>query len=79
MAFVTTPFEMADTNGVFVKENSPYRMTFVCAYTNGTNGYIPALHSFPNGGYEVESCRFLPGTGEEVATALVQMLESLFR
>ncbi|MBR2633995.1 MAG: neutral/alkaline non-lysosomal ceramidase N-terminal domain-containing protein [Clostridia bacterium] len=76
-AFATAPFEMADTNGVFVKENSPYKMTFICAYTNGRYGYIPALHSFPNGGYEVESCRFVPGTGEEIASLLLCALQDL--
>ncbi len=77
VAFATAPFEMDHRNGKFVKENSPYPMTFMSAYSNGYYQYIPAESSFPNGGYEVESCQFVAGTGEGVANSLVSALKNI--
>ena len=79
VAIATAPYEMDHRNGKFVKDNSPYKMTFMSAYSNGSNSYIPAEASFPNGGYEVNSCRFVAGTGEGVASQLVTMLNSLYQ
>ena len=77
VAIATTPIEMDHRNGLYVKENSPYEMTMISAYTNGSYGYIPAEEAFPNGGYEVESCRYVKGTAEEIEEKLVSMLEDL--
>ena len=77
IAIATSPNEMDHRLGKYVKDNSPYAMTFMSAYTNGNYGYIPAESSFPNGGYEVESCGFVAGTGEQMAKELVSMLDSL--
>lgn len=79
VAIATAPFEMDHRNGKFVKENSPYKMTFMSAYSNGSTSYIPAESSFPNGGYEVNSCRFVAGTGEGIASHLVTMLNTLYQ
>ena len=79
VAIATAPYEMDHRNGAFVKDNSPYKMTFMSAYSNGSNSYIPAESSFPNEGYEVNSCRFVAGTGEGVASQLVTMLNSLYQ
>ena len=77
IAIATSPNEMDHRLGKYVKENSPYTMTFMSAYSNGNYGYIPAESSFPNGGYEVNSCRYVAGTGEQMAKELVDMLKSL--
>ncbi len=77
IAIATSPNEMDHRLGKYVKDNSPYTMTFMSAYTNGNYGYIPSESSFPNGGYEVNSCRYVAGTGEAMATELVNMLNTL--
>lgn len=77
IAIATSPNEMDHRLGKIVKENSPYAMTFMSAYSNGNYGYIPAESSFPNGGYEVESCRYVAGTGEIMANELVNMLKTV--
>ena len=77
VAFATAPFEMDHRTAKYVKENSPYPMTFMCAYSNGYYLYIPAESSFENGGYEVETCHFVAGTAEGVAATLVDTLTSL--
>ncbi len=77
VAFATNPCEMHDTNAQEVKAASPFKMTFVCAYSNGSKSYIPSALAFQNGGYEVNSCHFVAGTGEAIARELVSRLEAL--
>ncbi len=76
-SIAAVPLEMDHRNGMYVKENSPYAMTFMCGYSNGSHGYLPAASSFPNGAYEVNSTRFVAGTGENIASDLVDMLDDL--
>jgi hypothetical protein len=77
VAFATAPCEWHDTCGQMVKENSPFQMTFICAYTNGTFSYIPSSLAFDNGGYETNMCHFVKGTGEAIADRLLQGLSDL--
>ncbi len=77
IGFAVAPYEMFDTNGQQIKANSSYTMTFVCAYSNGSYGYIPSEISWPNGGYEVDTCKYAKGTGEMLANELVSMLEGI--
>ena len=77
IGFAVAPYEMFDTNGQQIKKNSPYTMTFVCAYSNGSYGYIPSEISWPNGGYEVDTCKYAKGTGEMLANELVSMLTEI--
>ncbi len=77
IAFATAPYEMHDTNGVQVKEDSPFEMTFLCAYTSGMFSYIPASFAFEMGGYEVEKCYYEKGTGEILANRLITLLEEI--
>jgi len=77
IAFATTPYEMHDTNGMQVKEGSPFKMTFMCAYTNGQYNYVAADHAYILGGYEVTGGRFVRGTGEAVVGLLLNRLDQL--
>ena len=77
-AIAAVPLEMDHRNGMYVKTNSPYTMTFMCGYSNGSHGYLPAESSYPNGAYEVNSTRFAAGTGEKVANGLLDMLHDLY-
>lgn len=77
VAFATAPCEYHDTLGVQVKESSPYKVTFMCAYTNGSHGYIPASFAFEMGGYEVESTKYERGTGEKIAEDLNGLLNQI--
>ena len=76
-SIAAVPLEMDHRNGLYVKNNSPYTMTFMCGYSNGAHGYLPAESSYPNGAYEVNSTRFVAGTGENIAKDLVEMLSEL--
>ncbi|MBR2615786.1 MAG: neutral/alkaline non-lysosomal ceramidase N-terminal domain-containing protein [Clostridia bacterium] len=77
VAFAGAPFEMFDTSGMQVKNASEYTMTFMCGYTNGSFGYIPNIEAFPNYQYEVDTCRFEPGTAEQVVAELDRLLKEM--
>ena len=79
ISFATAPFEMFSSNGKFVKDNSPYKMTFMCAYCNGANSYIAddAAYDYTTYCYEVDSRTFPRGGGEDIASNLVRLLEGL--
>ena len=84
IGFATVPFEMFDTNGMQIKDGSPYDITFVLTCCNNKDGYIPAQEVFDyNPGdarlmpYEVKSCAYAKGTAETVAQGLIDMLNEL--
>ncbi len=76
VSFATTPYEMTNVNGKELKAATPFDMTFVCGYTNGSNSYVPADDSFPHGGYEVSKCHYVQGTAEAVVEELLTMLNA---
>ena len=78
LGFVTAPYEMFDTQGVTIKEESPFTATFVVTCCNDGIGYIPSMEGFNNNTYEANNGKFMPGTGEELADEYVKMLESLY-
>ncbi len=77
LAFVTVPFEMFNAHGRFVKDNSPYPITFVCTTANDYMHYIPTVEAFDYRCYESCQASFAKGTGEIVAQTLVDMLHSI--
>ena len=77
VGFAVAPYEMFDTNGMQIKEQSPYAMTFVCAYSCGRYGYIPSSLAWDAGGYEVDTCKYVKGTGEMLVDEFTGMLKEL--
>ena len=75
LGFVTVPFEMFDTNGMEIKDGSPFKTTFVLTNTGDSMAYVPSALAVPNGGYEVYTTHYEFGTGEKVAAALVDLLK----
>lgn len=79
VAFATAPFEVFDTNAVFVKENSKFKMTFYASVTSDWQSYLPTPQSFPwENHYEVRITYYPQGMAEDVADELVAMLDRLF-
>jgi len=78
IAFVTAPYEMFDTEGMYVKDNSPCEITFVMTVANGHAGYMPSdyAHEY-NNCYEVRSGRYQRGTAEACAETMVNQLNAL--
>jgi len=77
VAIVTAGYEMFCANGLYIKENSPYKMTIIMGYCNDNNPYIPSIDSFAYEAYENDQCRYEPGTGEMLAETFVDMLNEL--
>ena len=77
IVFATAGYEMLTKTGMDIRANSKFDFTFVCGYTNGHNGYIPAEYSFPNGAYEVGSCRYIKGTAEKIQAELNALMDKL--
>ena len=77
VAFVGAPYEMFDTNGLQIKDASPFRMTFIMTLTNDGYGYMPSKLGFEHGGYSADTCRFKPGIGELLAENYIALLESM--
>ena len=75
LGFVSVPYEMFDTNGMQVKEGSPFKMTFVLTNADGWAAYIPSAEAIPHGGYEVYTTRYVFGTAERVVEELLGMLK----
>ena len=77
VGLATIPGELFDTCGVYIKENSPYDMTFVMGYCNDSVGYLPSEFAFGHGSYEVDIGNFAPGTAEKLAQRHVELLKQL--
>ena len=78
VGFVAAPYEMFDTNGMFIKENSPFEMTIIATISNKTNGYFPSEFAFTvSGGYEVDTTSYVGGTAERLADQYLEMLNQM--
>ena len=78
IAFAFAPYEMFDDNGVQIKKNSPYKMTFICTVSGGgNNGYIPSEGEFGKNIYEVLVCLYDKGTGERLAESFINTFKEM--
>lgn len=74
VGFTTGLYEMWTESGKYVKDNSPFDVTFVIT---GNLIYIPAKEAFGYRNYEVDTTYFEEGTAEALAEEYVNMLNSL--
>lgn len=77
LGFGFFPYEMFDTNGKQVREDSDFAMTLILSCANGRYSYFPSRQAFVHGCYEVDSCKFAPGIGEISAEKVTQLLKEL--
>ncbi len=77
VAFAVAPYEMFNDTGMQIKAGSKFPMTFVCAYSNGFNFYIPTEKAFKHRGYEMVTCSYMPGAAEKVGESLIALLETI--
>ena len=78
LSFVAVPYEMFDTNGMYVKENSPAKFTFLMTCANGHIGYVPAEYAYDYDAncYETRSSYLGRGEAEKLAAEMVSMLKA---
>ena len=79
VGFICVPYEMFDTNGMQIKEASPFKQTFIVGYTESSLGYIPSALVEDHGGYEVDNNVFVMGTGEALAEEYLGLLNQLYK
>lgn len=77
LSFAFAPYEMFCNNGQFIKDNSPAPVTFILECSNDYVSYIASKEAFDHGCYEVDSRRFVRGTGEAMAERFVAMLKDM--
>ena len=65
---------MFDTNGMELKNGSPFNMTFVLTNAGGAGAYVPSALAVPNGGSEVYTAVDEFGTGERMVRELITIL-----
>ena len=57
---ITSPVELLTQVGLNIKKASPYKYTFVVAFSNGYMHYGPPAAAYSRGGYEVTECLLAP-------------------
>ena len=77
VSIIFAPYEMFGSNGMYIKENSPYPMTFVITCAQGSEGYLPSTLGFEMNCYEVHVTEYERGTAEKVADEFVSMLTEM--
>ncbi len=78
ISFVVAPYEMFNKNGKYIKQNATSYMTFILGYSDGHLGYIPTSDAYEYGCYEADTSAFKKGSGEELATKYVNMINNLY-
>ena len=76
-AIATLPFDTFSSIGEQVKNNSPFALTFMNAYSCGCHNYLPNKDAHPEC-YEATRMRYEVGTGELLADELTDMLKELY-
>ena len=80
VAFVNNDYEMFNAHGKYIKDNSPFEMTFVTTIGKSSTCYIPDAATFAYEGidsYEETMCTHPAGTGELLAEAFVSALKQI--
>ena len=77
VAFAVAPYEMFDVNAMTLKKNTMYDMTFVLAYGNAYDGYMPDENAYGHKGYEQAQCKYVRGSAEIFVDELLSLLKDL--
>ena len=91
VAFSCHQYEMFDTNGVELKKGTvgnknyavadqlanPYAMTVIATMAKGTKEYIPSAYADSYGCYEADISKFATGSGEQLVTSYLEILNEL--
>ena len=78
VALVTLPQELFDSDGKYIKEESPFDMTLIVGYACSTAGYAAPDWAAKNGGYETVNGPFSLGTAELFKDHYIKTLKALF-
>jgi len=74
VGFTTGTYEMFSDQSNYVKEHSPFEITFLIT---GNSGYIPSREAYEYRSYEADTGMYAPGTAESLAENYVDMLNKV--
>ncbi len=74
IGFTTGTYEMFSDHGLYVKEHSPYDVTFIIT---GCSGYLPSEEAYDYRSYEADTGYYAKGTAEKLAEQYVEMLNEI--
>ena len=74
IGFTTGTYEMFSDHAEYVKENSPFDITFIIT---GCSGYIPNRAAYEYRSYESDTGFYASGTGEAMAEEYVKLLNAI--
>lgn len=77
VSMVFTPFEMFGDTAKYIAEKSPYDMTAIITCSNDSLGYFPTEKAYSYQVYEGFVAKVVPGTAEQIADTLVNMLKDM--
>jgi len=69
--------EVMNEIGLAVKKGSPFAETMIVTHCNGSSGYICTDKAYPEGGYEIQVTRLMPGAEKPLVHKLLGLLRSL--
>lgn len=76
-AIVTMPCELFTEFGIDLKKRSPFTNTMLIELANADMAYLPTIQGFKEGDYEAINSRLVPGSGEKMIDAAIEILEHL--
>lgn len=77
LAMLAFPGEPFAELGAEIRRRSPFHVTMVSGYSNGTFGYIPTRDAYPLGGYGVDDSLIAPGGAEVLVEGALDVLKKL--
>ena len=78
IAFAFAPYEMFDTSGMEIKENSGFKTTFIATYSNAHLGYLPTEDVFEaDTSYEARITKVQKGSAEHMVEVYLEMFSQL--
>lgn len=76
-AMVFAPYEMFGEHGRYIKDNSPFAMSFICTSGEKHQGYMPTESACEQGYYEYDVTYYERGTGEKLAKIFVDTMAEM--
>lgn len=77
VAITALPGEIFVELGLSIKEHSPFEHNLLAELANGNLGYICTEAAYPQGAYEPTSSRVLPGSGEQLVRAALELQQEI--
>lgn len=69
--------ELMTEIGMRIKEESPFKNTVILTHCDGASGYLCTNQAYPEGGYEAQVSKVMPGTEYLISDNLKKMIQNM--